>query len=144
MVAGRDTMERNVMKRYFYTDPLAAAWMAKHFGMRFTEPDGEEVSLKFPGEGVSYWQRSYDNGYENYCGERFYIHPDSLPLLLPRPGDILIRAGIEEHVTMHNLFLFVHRAPDTEHLFKGFLQKGGMIIQRNGLPFHWPQSEQAP
>lgn len=24
------------MSRFFYTDPLAAAWMAKHFGMDFT------------------------------------------------------------------------------------------------------------
>jgi hypothetical protein len=74
---------------------------------------------------------------------RFYIHPDNVPLLEPRPGEILIRAGVEEHVTMHNLFLFVHRAPDTEHLFESF-HESGMIIQRNGLPFHWPQAEQAP
>lgn len=24
------------MTRHFYTDPLAAAWMAKHFGMQIT------------------------------------------------------------------------------------------------------------
>ena len=29
---------------YFYTDPLAAAWLAKHFGMRFTYGDGREVA----------------------------------------------------------------------------------------------------
>jgi len=27
--------------RYFYTDPLKAAWMARHFGMKFIH-DGEE------------------------------------------------------------------------------------------------------
>jgi hypothetical protein len=27
--------------RYFYTDPLAAAWMAKHFGMRFWNTEHE-------------------------------------------------------------------------------------------------------
>jgi hypothetical protein len=96
-------------------------------------------SFNFPGYTEDDIRNLIGSGDENTL-----LETDSLPLLEPRPGDILIREGIEEHVTMHNLFLFVHRAPDTEHLFEGFLEKGGMIIQRNGLPLHWPQAEQAP
>jgi hypothetical protein len=109
--------------------------MAKHHGIKFANGD----SLRSACEAVGSNGRDIQSP-----GGYFYLHPDSLPLLEPRPGDILVRAGIEEHVTMHNLFLFIHRAPDTEHLFEGFHEKGGMIIQRNGLPFHWPQAEQAP
>jgi hypothetical protein len=119
--------------RYFYTDPLAAAWMAKHFGMRFVNTNnGADIGL---GDIITHAQTG------NYC--HINIHPDSLPLLTPMAGDVLMRDGLQEHITAHNIYLFVHRAPDTEHLFEGFHEKGGMIIQRNGLPFHWPQQEPA-
>jgi hypothetical protein len=123
-------MERDVMTasniRYFYSPRAALHQMLAH-------------GFNFPGYAEDAICNLIGSGDENTL-----LETDSMPLLKPRPGDILIRAGIEEHVTMHNLFLFVHRAPDTEHLFEGFLEKGGMIIQRNGLPFHWPQAEQAP
>lgn len=122
-------------RRCFYTDPLAAAWMAKRFGMRFGFYDqrGDFREYEVPITGDDDEWRS-DRG-------RFYIVADSLSLLEPRPGDVLMRDGVQEHITAHNLFLFVHRAPDTEWLFEGFARNGGRIIQRDGKPFHWPEEE---
>jgi hypothetical protein len=30
------------MKRFFFTDPLAAAWMAKRFGMKMAIPEASK------------------------------------------------------------------------------------------------------
>jgi hypothetical protein len=58
-------------ERYFYTDPLAAAWMAKYFGMRFT--------ARWLGPGP---QREYECMADNWHFEvhdnrtgRYYIIP---------------------------------------------------------------------
>lgn len=68
------------MTKYFYDDPIAAAWMAKHFGMEFViEPSGDVVTWKeFGVVSLKSWV------------ERFYIHPDSLHLLEPQNGDCVI------------------------------------------------------
>jgi hypothetical protein len=62
------------MKRFFYTDLLAAAWMAKHFGMRFWSGDHEIHLLPFV---------------DSQKKGRWLLHPDSLLLLEPRAGDLL-------------------------------------------------------
>src|SRR4051794_7466770 len=64
-----------VSRRYFYTDPLAAAWMARHFGMRYQALPSHITSYDFI-EG------SLDGGDGPYI-----IHPDSLHLLEPQIGD---------------------------------------------------------
>src|SRR4051794_27664391 len=69
-----------VSRRYFYTDPLAAAWMAKHFGMIFLAGEYEcrhnsDLSC-------------YDSWPEPDDPDKFYIYPESLPLLEPQVGDV--------------------------------------------------------
>src|SRR4051794_16870322 len=65
-------------RRYFYTDALAASWMAKHFEMAFTSSEGE---LLYITGGSITW-----GGGGGYTG-RCYIHRESLPLLQPQAGD---------------------------------------------------------
>src|SRR5262245_6574216 len=91
------------IKRAYYDDPLAAAWMAKHFGMKLqvipSKDQIEEYDLK---EGEVWdWMETAPEGRAdvNYIEEaiqylyeatdRLYVHPDSLPLLQPQEGDIL-------------------------------------------------------
>jgi hypothetical protein len=67
-------------ERFFYRDPLAAAWMAKHFGMQYTEKlktfgktdwqDPECYLAGLPRSGKTEWSR---------CN--YYIHHDSYPIL---------------------------------------------------------------
>ncbi|MBP3958377.1 hypothetical protein J8F10_24270 [Gemmata sp. G18] len=126
------------MKRHFYTDPLAAAWMAKHIGMRFgffdERSDFREYEVPITGEDD--WWRS-DRG-------RFYVHPDSLHLLEPRIGDLLVETGrlpiariVDSDVDYisfgHNIAMLFA----TEMLRKGRAR----IIQRDGKPFFWPELE---
>lgn len=109
-------------KRYYYTDPLAAAWMAKHHGVRFVLLDGSAVSEGMMGNQI---RGDWDYG-------AFYIHPDSLHLLEPQAGDLLSWAsGL--HI-------------GSPHYFGSDCVEEGLenhtIIQRNGIAFMWPESEE--
>lgn len=130
------------MTRYYYTDPLAAAWMAKHFGFTYVAPDGE------PAMGIEgVW----------LCAElgltRFYIHPDSVGLLEPREGDVIdMRPDGFCHIFLpDNDYdgLDTQHGDIAEHFTSNATMKGDVpmietdwkIIQRNGIPFHWPEVE---
>lgn len=71
-------MTKSDMK-YFYTDPLAAAWMAKHFWMAFITRDAWELF-----QLEERWR--YKTSLALFQG-KFYIHPDSVKLLEPQPED---------------------------------------------------------
>lgn len=106
-------------KRYFYTDPLAAAWMAKHHGMRFQHnPDGNECDI----------QALFAAGVFRFQKMMLYIHPDSLAILEPKPLDL---AWNEEK----RLFFFFGSLPQGE-------VNGYKIILRNGKHFLWPEVEE--
>ena len=105
-------------KRYFYTDPLAAMWMAKKFGMRYCVPNGSSQTLR-----------------NLLCDPRFkweagvIIHHDSLHLLEPRVGDVMGGFALLEIASDMCLnMLKQHKLDGNEFI----------IIQRNGIPFMWP------
>lgn len=102
------------MTRAYYTDPLAAAWMEKHFDVRLhvMYKDG---TLGSPLTGCAdCWSPPY------------YIHPDSLFLLQARAGDLIVEDDKPYFITA----------------FAGIPIIDMPIIQRNGIPFHWPQFEE--
>jgi hypothetical protein len=179
--------------RYFYTDPLAAAWMAKHFGMKYQTKDG--YAMRVNGDTVYIasvtshtftptpqyegfvenkscsataptWFDARLSGSGQYFDGGIYLHPDSVPLLLPRDGDMVVvhpnlpdakpddpyrhklkRLGWisfdSEHHNPEEGVYFVGDGPET---WAGLIRAREFIqiIQRNGIPFHQPQSEQAP
>ena len=98
--------------KYFYTDPLAAAWMAKHFGMEFQyQSDG--ILVNFPSEWL------HEAIASKTFNDKAYIHPSSLHLLNFQKGDIEIDIPIG---------------------IQGAVRRE--IIQRNGIAFMWPQVEE--
>lgn len=102
------------MTRYFYTDPLAAAWMAKHFQMQIGDYTTSE-------ETICFW------GFQEGCN-KFYIYPDSLSILQPQGGDLIeVTIGTEQY---------------TLYYYSGGLAPGDKIIQRNGKQFFWPEVEE--
>jgi hypothetical protein len=112
------------MTRYFYSDPLAAAWMAKHHGMLFCNGD---FTLKLTA--------ILD---DNFHPIKFVVHSDSLPLLEPRVGDLIYitesKIGTLARLHDGNLKLFTGDwmiKPDRVY-----------IIRRDGKPFFWPESEE--
>lgn len=140
-------------KRYFYTDPLAAAWMAKHFGMLFQFENGRECYF------------DEDPHVFRLTSSRFFIHPDSMRLLEPQVGDAVefdrwhwdrqrqedmkdapykphygsvIQCGKGEWLEV------VSAGVGWDTTFGGHqFAMQHKIIQRNGIPFMWPASEAA-
>lgn len=116
--------------RWFYTDPLAAAWMAKHFGMHFTDIDQLEV---FPLNWTS----------PLLHGVRMYVHPDSLHLLEPQVGDMISHLGMRAwRIDATDGYAYFHPKMPNESIDR-FTLKADMpkIIQRNGIPFMTPEME---
>lgn len=110
--------EDKMTKRYYYTDPLAAAWMAKYFQMEFTADSpmhcwSTEIRLPL---------------------DEYYIHPDSEHILEPQTGDLvaLDLLGDTSAMTLKlgsNFYMEAARSNKCK------------IIQRNGKAFHWPEVE---
>ena len=118
-------------KRYFYTDALEAAWMSKHFGMRFVHlPEGLSEEVEVMGRTCRYSRIPLQPEYR--------IHAESLPLLEPQSGDLFrLYQGFVDYRTI--------RPEDHDfNLIKALLEDGrGAIVQRGDKAFHWPQSEAA-
>jgi hypothetical protein len=93
-------------KRFFYTDSLAASWMAKYHGMRFIDDAGNDIWFEPYGGSFGYFlnheqpvnllfvskpndeKASFLHPEITFRStDRAYIHPDSLSLLEPRVGD---------------------------------------------------------
>ncbi len=105
--------------RYYYSDPLAAAWMGKYHGIEFSDGD----SLQSCCEAIGIFANDLEG-----LG-RFFIHPDSLNLLQPQAMD-LVKIRNEYGV------LPIPPADMVERIDASY-----RIIQRGGIPFMWPEVE---
>lgn len=114
-----------IQLKYFYTDPLAAAWMAKHHEMDF--------------EGLSWMEEEFCFALHDPENEpsHYYIHPDSLHLLEPQVDDVIRDDVDHEYQTVWKDEKGL--GMDTS---KGTASPSGIIIQRNGKAFHWPEVEE--
>lgn len=126
-----------MMKKYYYDDPLAAAWMAKHFRIQFEE------GRYYEGIGVKI---------TTTVAGKFYIHPDSIELLEPQEGDLIIidrdytrgfYPSLVKGVLKEGDDLFLVEDLDGEELSECYISFDSIkeIIQRNSIPFMWPKEE---
>lgn len=122
--------------RLFYKCPIIAAMMAKHHGVKMlSRRDGKELSRPLP-----LWQFArrieFGDGKDQYV-----IHPDSLGIFEPMVGDIVINCD-----EMPALVVKDSAPPETHtvklSVAKEFVGKEASIIQRDGLPFVMPESEE--
>lgn len=112
------------MTRYYFPATRAhhAFCMAADFGMRFERRNG-------------LWSLEGLKDIDAASDYRIYVHPESVGLLEPQDLDILHRTnGYCQTVGVHI------GIPKT----LAQLADGAVIIQRNGLPFYWPESEVGP
>ena len=134
--------------RYFYTDPLAAAWMMFHQGVKIDGNSYARIRLdKFCTKIEVYHM-------EDWFAPKFYVHPDSLPLLTPRVGDLVTNtfrgnhgrecSGVVESMANGGASAVIttcERHNGKRHFFESVSQL--IVLQRDGKPFHWPESEAA-
>ncbi len=125
------------MTRWFYPDPLQAAWMAKHFGMRLQNAARFDLEYHHP------FGFTADDAMTNIGDvlDRLYLHPDSVPLLSPRPGDVFTDglgkpcrcAGVRNDRVM---------SEGVEGVEYEWVENV-RVIERDGKPFFWPDGEPA-
>lgn len=112
------------MARYYYIDPLAAAWMSDKFGMKFDDGD------RFDTDDLIEIVANMGGG----LVKKWYIQPDSEHLLEPVVGDVGVEAdGVPCNYTEYKCWMsdgYLHTPKEPVK-----------VIQRNGIPFHWPLSE---
>ena len=125
------------MKMY-YKDPLAAAYMAREFGVRVC------ASETFWGEYKNIEDIANDT-------PNFYIHLDSFNILEPQVGDITQATDfvLNPHMCISEVIedcddtrLYPYDAIN-KHIANNLFNDGGLrIIQRNNKPFFWPEVEE--
>lgn len=111
--------------RFFYPASRAhhAYGMAVDYGMEFERRFG-----KWEPEALLHIL-----GAKDY---RICVHADSLHMLEPRVGDVIYtrigcgQISVEEMLSDERAALATY-----------IIQRGGKIIQRGGVPFHWPDIE---
>ena len=134
--------------RHFYRDPLVAAWMAKHFDMKFHGYGVDKIGFLLREACWGY----IGNGLWGGQGfEGFDIHPDSLHLLELKEDD-LIQFGDDMIFWVSANDAFWEENKDEPSLKYNFISKrqadaqdDGVvkIIQRGGKAFFYPESEAA-
>jgi hypothetical protein len=136
---------------YYYTDPLAAAWMAKHFGMRFNCFSFELIGLIDEFEPTTFVYVTPEN-IADACEQEIkaYIIPESLDILEPQPGD-LMSVGKILYQCIPDIDSTVARSAEIKFLPQLEIsralhchEKGKVrVLQRNGIVFMNPESEDA-
>lgn len=120
--------------RYYYDDPLEAAWMAQHFGMSFEGYDEIEIDRY---EILSAALKPHDMRINYTVPSIFIIRFDSQHLLEPQVGDLVsINGGESASIATHWEFCEALKA--NADRFVSPVQ----IIQRNGAAFMMPKSEE--
>ncbi len=128
------------MKRY-YTDPLAAAFMSREFGVELNKYVTTPASAKGIGY-TSFKKAPYKSAVrdELYSKTRkYYIHPDSYHIFEPQAGDVGFDRGCTAacHVRIINERRWCFDSdPQGWPMCDGF-----KIIQRDNKPFFWPKEE---
>jgi hypothetical protein len=114
----------------FYDDPLAAAYMAREFGVKL---DRDTTAAHKKADYINRLLGSVCGGNIGKVSPVMYIHPDSLHIFEPQVGDY-VQFG-EDH---YGLFKKLR----SDKYYENFV--GVKIIQRNNRPFFWPESEANP
>lgn len=130
---------------FYYTDPLAAAWMSKHFRMRFVSGDGAE--LKWCKEFSCYYHPN-ESEYEGQCwDDKYFIHQDSLDILKPQKGDIYTLEwycvqGSSYGGSWEDALNTTDEYGMYRTIFNAQEYRNHRIIQRNGISFMFPDTSE--
>jgi len=126
------------VSKLYYDDALAAAYMAREFGIKSQYYDQEAQEFKDERIRTIYESIPYNN-------QKFYIHPDSYSVFEPMVGDLIswtightkydkevIVKSVESN-GRHDLDFFASLFEKPEYKYLGV-----KIIQRNNKPFFTP------
>lgn len=144
--------------RYFYDDPLAAAWMAKHFDMKFiayhTDEQMSEYDLAESQRNFDWFDSCIVDGWSHdvdtvsdaikwieEASGKIYLSEDSVKLLEPVPTEETEDSYIERDLCLTQRGKRKFYGTYHECLGFNFGESPIIIIQRNNKPFIWPKRE---
>lgn len=125
-------MDSSRTMKHYYTDPLAAAWQAKYHGMQFETFSANSL----PQLRNLIWDECIIGDGGPAARGKYCIHPDSLRLLEPIIGDLVVTpiAGLVGAIMVDEVCLSAFQLSEYKAKLK--------IIQRNNIPFMWPLTEE--
>ena len=94
------------MTKLYYTDPLAAAYMAREFGVKMILGSTLYSIKKYPSLLKEYEDRGYvsprdydfwHSWKKNFHTEKFYIDPEQHKIFEPKEGDVLMYSEGEKY-----------------------------------------------
>lgn len=131
------------MTRYYYTDPLAAAWMAKQYGMQFEPREKSWNKIEHWTSLIAELEDCHSIEEDRARG-KYYIHPDSLPLLEPNIGDLVIFLNARTTHIVSDVCSFAsgYKTISVQDKDNNFYPEELKIIQRNNIAFIWPEREE--
>lgn len=118
-------MDKAKLEKY-YTDPLAAGWMIKYHKITYI-CDISNCIHQDNNKHIETFEHFRKSPYIHFTNNKWIIHPDSLHLLEPKAGD-LVQFGVDNYGMWRDLGHQYHPS------FSGI-----PIIQRDGIPFIWPE-----
>lgn len=117
--------------RYYYTDPLRAAWMMRELGLKF-----EGYANNYP---VAFCHEMISEDKMNGRREKYYIHPDCHEMLKPQVDDVVefdgFVYGLVNNIDADEI------AIQCDDVFYVRDIEECVIIQRNGKAFFTPEVE---
>lgn len=108
--------------KYYYNDPLSAAWMVKHFKMRLHI------------NGIEFTEEVLANPQNDWGSSPLEIHPDSLHILEAKKLDIRVPKTFDK-------LSIVDAARRTQDYRGPVIDDEWPIIFRDGKHFFWPQHD---
>lgn len=122
-------------KRYFYTDPLKALWMAKHFDMCFT--------MENDGFIYSDWEEIMGEHLDTCYRGKWCIYSDSENILEPKVGDGIDLSGMELQDSIKRIIPddYISKNEVTICLSDAKILGAGIILC-DGKAFFIPESEE--
>jgi hypothetical protein len=126
-------------KRFFYSDPLTAAWMVRHHGMMLTTGrlSGDVIHVRCEQGAMVISHLAI------FPLFKAYIHPDSLHLLEPQVGD-WGRGPYAGEVIGVSENLVTIQVPERHNGKSHFCQPKSefKIVSRDGFAFMCPEVEE--
>lgn len=143
---------------YFYTDPLAAAFMAREYGMLYTSSIWANVKVSPHDSMILAYDKErkiYPAIRADHAEFKLYIHSDSIEILKPMIRDLVTNTHNQynrDNRPCSGLVSVIFNAGKSVYINTGERHNGKRdfcesvdslkIIQRNNIPFFWPESEQ--
>jgi len=121
--------------KYYYTDPLIAAYMMRAFNVGIGTPNYHNPEKRRKQSYASLCNHAINN-----TEDKYYVHPDSYSIFKPIEGDCVYHLDFG-YGSIHEFEVECGEPYTIGMDSEAHFLTGGAIIQRNGKQFFMPEVE---